>query len=528
MGSPLPLRLVAIMLALAFALASAIAPALAYAADATPEYQKLDELSGKRFAYVNGSVYNQAVQKRIDGTSEEFYPSLSECVAAVEAGKADAAVQLSYCCQLAVNRRPGTVTLLPEPVAEVSEGFFFPRGSSLTEQFNDIIKRFSEDGTLKQLEEKWVAADESGKTLPEQDWDAPNGTLKFATSGVIEPFSYVGQGGIPKGYDVELGLLIARELGYHLEVTTIPMDSIFAAVDTGKADFGGTLTNTPERASVCDFSDPVMPTTISVIVKSVESSSSAGFLEKMADSFQKTFIEEDRWQLVLSGLGVTVLISVLAGVLGLLLGYGTVLARRSGIRWVGKIVDGYQALMGRIPIVVVLMLLYYVVFGSIDIAGEVVAVIAFTLAFGATAGSTMWTAVKGVDNVQEETGLALGYTRWQVFRKIIFPQARQQFTPQLMGQFISLVKDTAVVGYIAVTDLTRASDLIRARTMDAFFPLVSTAVVYFLFCLLLSWVLHKIAARIDITNRPREIEGLSNNGTTEAAPAVPTEGVDER
>ena len=486
----------------------AFVPALAFADELTPEYQTLDELTGKRFAYVNGSVYNQAVQKRVEGTSEEFYPSLAECVAAVEAGKDDAAVQLSYCCQLAVNRRPGTVTLLPEPVANVSEGFFFPHGSDLTAKFNDIIKRFSDDGTLKRLEDKWVAADESGKTLPEQDWAAPNGTLRFATSGVIEPFSYVGQGGQPKGYDVELALLIARELGYHLDITTIPMDSIFAAVDTGKADFGGTLTNTPERAAVCDFSEPVMPTTISVIVKTKEAASSAGPLEKLAESFQKTFIEEDRWKMILSGLGVTILISVCSGLLGLLLGYGTVLARRSGVRWVGKLVDAYQALISRIPLVVVLMLLYYVVFGSIDIAGEIVAIIAFTLAFGATAGSTMWTAVQGVDTIQEETGLALGYTRRQVFYKIIFPQARQQFTPQLMGQFISLVKDTAIVGFIAVQDLTRASDLIRARTMDAFFPLVSTAIIYFLVCLLLAWILGKIAARIDIANRPRTIEGV--------------------
>ena len=492
----------------AMAMAMALVPVLAYADDPTPEYQKLDELTGKRFAYVNGSVYNQAVQKRIEGTSEEFYPSLSECVAAVEAGKDDAAVQLSYCCQLAVNRRPGTVTLLPEPVADVSEGFFFPRGSGLTAKFNEIIRRFSEDGTLKKLEEKWVAADESGKTLPAQDWDAPNGTLKFATSGVIEPFSYVGEGGQPKGYDVELALLIARELGYHLEITTIPMDSIFAAVDTGKADFGGTLTNTPERAAVCDFSDAVMPTTISVIVKSKEAATSGGLLESLSSSFQKTFIEEDRWKLILSGLGVTILISVCAGALGLLLGYGIVLARRSGMRWAGWLVDAFQALISRIPIVVVLMLFYYVVFGSIDIAGEIVAIIAFTLAFGATAGSTMWTAVKGIDTIQEETGLALGYTRRQVFHKIIFPQARQQFTPQLMGQFISLVKDTAIVGYIAVQDLTRAGDLIRARTMDAFFPLISTAVIYFLFCLLLAWILRKIAARIDIANRPRKIEGV--------------------
>ncbi len=493
------------------ALACVLAPtrALADGAQATPTYQKLDELAGKHFAYVNGSVYDQRVEEKIEGTTKSFYPSLAECVAAVEAGKADAAVQLSYCCQLAVNRRPGTVALLPEPIADVSEGFFFPRGSSLTAEFNKLIARFGEDGTLAKLEQKWVAADESGKTLPEQDWNAPNGTLRFVTSGVIEPFSYVGEGGVPKGYDVELALLIARELGYHLEVSTLPMDSSFAAVDSGKADFGGTLTQTPERASVCDFSDTVMPTTISVIVASKEgTTANAGFLAGITSSFHKTFVEEDRWQLILSGLGVTVLISVCAGAMGILLGYATVLARRSGIRWVGKLVDGYQALMGGIPLVVVLMVLYYVVFGSKNVPGELVAIIAFSLAFGATAGSTMWTAVSGIDVIQEETGLALGYTRKEVFKKIIFPQARQQFTPQLMGQFVSLVKDTAIVGYISVQDLTRASDLIRARTMDAFFPLISTAIIYFLFCRLLAFVLDKIGARIDVTNHPRKIEGV--------------------
>ena len=85
------------MMAMALAMTLVFAPAPAYADEPTPEYQTLNELAGKRFAYVNGSVYNQAVQKKIEGTSEEFYPSLSECVAAVEAGKDDGAVQLSYC-----------------------------------------------------------------------------------------------------------------------------------------------------------------------------------------------------------------------------------------------------------------------------------------------------------------------------------------------------------------------------------------------------------------------------------------------
>jgi polar amino acid transport system substrate-binding protein len=194
--------------------------------------------------------------------------------------------------------------------------------------------------------------------------------------------------------------------------------------------------------------------------------------------------------------------------LGTLLGYATVLARRSGIRWVGKLVDGYQALIGGVPLVVILMVLYYVVFGAFNISGTIVSIMAFTLAFGAISGSTMWTAVDSVDVIQEETGLALGYTREEVFKKIIFPQARQQFTPQLMGQFVSLVKDTAIVGYISVQDLTRASDLIRSRTMDAFFPLISTAIIYFLFCRVLAWVLGKIAARFDVYNRSRQIEGI--------------------
>ena len=165
--------------------------------------------------------------------------------------------------------------------------------------------------------------------------------------------------------------------------------------------------------------------------------------------------------------------------------------------------------MGGIPLVVVLMVLYYVVFGAFDIAGEIVAIIAFTLSFGATAGSTMWTAVAGIDEIQEETGLALGYTRRQVFHKIIFPQAAEQFRPQLVGQFVSLTKETAIVGYIAVQDLTRASDLIRARTMDAFFPLISTAVIYFILCRLIAWALRKATARLDTSARPREIEGVS-------------------
>ena len=332
----------------------------------------------------------------------------------------------------------------------------------------------------------------------------------MATTGEQEPLTYVSNSRTI-GYDIEVAMICCKELGYGIKVENQNGSAMMASVSSGKADFGGGgISITEERKKTYDFSVPDYNGAVVAVVRTADdkAASNGDFWSNIVESFNKTFIQENRWQLFVSGLVVTIVISACAGALGILLGYATVLARRSGIKWVGKLVDGYQAVMGGVPIVVVLMVLYYVVFGSIDIAGEIVAVIAFALSFGATAGSTMWTSISSVDSIQEECGLALSYTPWEVFRKIIFPLARRQFTPQLLGQFVSLVKETAVVGYIAVQDLTRASDVVRSRTMEAFFPLIATAIIYFLFCRLLTWALNKLAKRFDINNRPRKIEGV--------------------
>lgn len=236
-------------------------------AEAMPAYQTLDELEGKSFAYVNGSVYDKYIQEKIPNTSESFFPTLTDAVTAVESGKMDAAVQRSYACQLAVNRRNGTVALLPQTVKDMQECYFFPKGSELRQSFDEQVKRFWEDGTIDELTKKWASADDSIKTLPEQDWDAPNGTLRFVTTGQLEPFSYLGIGDSATGYDVDLALLICKELGYKLDIQMIGMDGIVAGVQSGKADFGGTLTYTDERAKAVDFSESVMPVYVSIIVK---------------------------------------------------------------------------------------------------------------------------------------------------------------------------------------------------------------------------------------------------------------------
>lgn len=479
-----------------------------------PIYQTAEEMAGMRFAYVKGSVYDKYVNSRVEGATEYFYPSLSDCVAAVEAGKVDGAVQRSYALQLAVNRRGGTVAMLPETLSDMEEEYFFRHGDPRLEPFNAAIAKLMADGTIAELTEKWASADDSIKTLPRQDWEAPNGTLKFVTTGTLEPFSYAGPMGAPIGFDVDLALRICKEMGYRLETEMIGMDGIVAAVQSGKADFGGTLTYTAERAKAVDFSDSVMPISVSIVVKArkkgtpaaADAAGSQSFWQRISNSFYKTFVVENRWQLILRGLGTTLFIGLCAGALGLLIGFVTVLLSRTGKAVPRAIVTGYHAVIGGVPIVVVLMVFYYIVFNSRGISGVAVAILAFALAFGANAGATMSTAIRGIDAVQEESGLALGYTRRQTFRKIVFPQALEQCLSQLMGQFVSLVKDTSVVGFIAVLDLTRAGDLIRARTMEAFFPLLAIALIYFIVCRVLHMIIKIVMNRIE--NRPRTIKEI--------------------
>jgi len=150
-------------------------------------------------------------------------------------------------------------------------------------------------------------------------------------------------------------------------------------------------------------------------------------------------------------------------------------------------------------VLVLLMLIFYVVFASVDINPVVVAVIAFAFNFGAYVAEIFRTGIEGVDRGQTEAGLAMGFSRLQAFRLVVLPQTVQRILPVYKGEFISLVKMTSIVGYIAVQDLTKASDIIRSRTFDAFFPLVMVAILYFA----ISWGLMQAIEHLERTTDPK-------------------------
>ena len=204
------------------------------------------------------------------------------------------------------------------------------------------------------------------------------------------------------------------------------------------------------------------------------------YLYRIVNSFTNNLLVEQRYRMILEGLQVTLLITLCSVILGTLLGGLVCWARMSRHAWLQRLAKIYIDLMRGTPVLVLLMLMYYVFMAPLGTTGVVVAIVTFGLNTSAYIGEMLRSGIESIDKGQREAGLALGYTPRQVFMRIILPQVVRKIMPVYLGEVISLLKGTSIVGYIAVMDMTRASDLIRSRTFDAFFPLIVTAAIYFL------------------------------------------------
>lgn len=474
------------------------------------KYETLSDFAGARFASLSGGVYDKLLQEKLEDAEDfSYYNSVPDISAALKAGRVDAGVLDEPLAQLAAAKNEG-LKIFQESVVRDEYGYAFPKGSPLREQFNEVIAKFKEDGTIASLKEKWLGADDSVKTLTEQDWPGDKGTIRYYYDSTHEPMTYLGSGGEPLGLEIDLLLLIARELDKKVEMTTCEFASLIAALESGKADVvSGSMSITEERAKRVDFADTHYDSALVLLVRDLDSTARKdGFLAGLEDSFRSTFVVEGRWRLILQGLGVTILISIFSGIFGLCLGFGICMLRRTKYKSIQIFGAVFVRVIQGMPIVVFLMILYYGIFGSVDISEILVAVIGFSINFAAYSSEMMRTGIETVDKGQSEAALAMGYTKRQTFFKVVFPQAARNFIPVLKGEFISMVKMTSVVGYIAVQDLTKVSDIIRSRTMEAFFPLIMTALIYFAIANIMTALLSLAEQKIAPKRKKRSVKGV--------------------
>jgi len=498
----------------------------AFADEKTVKYTKLSDFTAATIGSQTGTVFDKTISKVIPDVKNNYYDDIGGQLMALRSKSVDAIGLDEPVARLAAAEN-SDFAVFPEIVQTDNYGLPMPKNSPLTNEVSAIIEKYSADGTISKLKDKWFSGDISKMQINWADYenyDTPNGTLRYTHDSTQAPMSYVNDDGTSAGYEVELVLMIGKELGKKVEITKANFSSLIASVSTGKADIAsGCISITDERRESVDFpashytggivllcrkADVVLPESSSAVQKN-------SFLTSVKDSFYKNFIRENRWKLVVSGLVVTIKISLFSAVFGTIFGFCLCMARRSKSRLLSAISAVFIRIIQGIPMVVLLMVLFYVVFIKAHFAGETVAVIGFAINFGVYVSEMMRTGINSVDNGQWEAAETLGFKKADIFTKIIAPQALRYILPVYKGELISMVKMTSVVGYIAIQDLTKVSDIIRSRTYNAFFPLIATAVIYFL----LSWAMISLLGiaevRIDPKKRKANLNGIDTSKNTE-------------
>lgn len=397
----------------------------------------------------------------------------------------------------------------------------------LQKKINAFIAELREDGTLDDMYTRWVIR--ADDTMPEIRLpEHPKLHLRVGTTGTVMPYSYY-VGTELCGYDIELAYRFASWLGADLEFKVYDFGGIISA--TASRDVDCAMSNifvTPEKEESIPFSDPLFDVGVAVMVRSTDApllsapseirwqdyngsgpssgtgSAGSSFLAGVKESFEKTFLRENRWKLFLSGIGTTLLITVLSIVFGTILGFCVFMLCRNGNPVANAITRFCVWLVQGMPVVVLLMILYYIIFGRVSISGTAVSVIGFTLVFGSAVYAMVKAGVSTVDRGQTEAAYTLGFTDRRAFFRVVLPQALPHITPAYKAQITALIKATAVVGYVAVQDLTKMADIVRSRTYDAFFPLIAVAVIYFILAAILTFLVTGIEVRIDPRQRSRE------------------------
>ena len=219
------------------------------------------------------------------------------------------------------------------------------------------------------------------------------------------------------------------------------------------------------------------------------------WLQNFRDAFVLNFIKDDRWKYLTEGLYVTLLITIFAVFMGLFLGFIVAMIRSTyqntgKLKFLNALSVVYLTVIRGTPVLVQLMIIYYVIFSSGNVNKIIIAILAFGINSGAYQAEIFRAGINAVPKGQFEAGRSLGFNYYQTMGNIIMPQAFKNILPALGNEFIVLVKETSIAGYIALVDITKAGDIIRSRTYSAFMPLLAVALIYLVIVMGLTYLIN--------------------------------------
>lgn len=463
----------------------------------------VDDLPGKRIGVqlgTTGDTYVTDYEEDGSGTVVERYNKGADAIQALKQGKIDCVLIDEQPAIKFVEQNRG-LRILEEEFTLEEYAFAIAKGNEeLLEKVNAAVTQLKEDGTLDNINRNYIGTDDELGKYPyvKKDVERTNGTLTVGTNAEFPPYEYY-EGGEAVGIDLDIMQAVCDILGMELKVEDMAFDSVIPAVSTGKVDIGASgFTVTEERKKNVNFSDSYT-TSKQVII--VADASAGGGSTSFTEKFYDNFIKDARYMYLLKGLGNTLLVTVFAVLIGIALGFliaivRTAHDRNGGFTVLNAICKVYLTVMRGTPVMIQLLIIYYVIFQSVNTGKMLVAIIAFGLNSAAYVAEIVRSGIMAVDIGQFEAGRSLGLTYSQTMISIIMPQAIKNILPALCNEFISLLKETSISGYIGMMDLTKGGDIIRSVTYEAFMPLIAVAVIYLLLVMGLSKVVNILERKL--------------------------------
>ena len=233
-------------------------------------------------------------------------------------------------------------------------------------------------------------------------------------------------------------------------------------------------------------------------------------MEDLKAKFIANFITDDRWKYFTNGLGTTYTVSFFAVILGVIIGVLIAVVRSSAdkmerpplvIRILNFICKIYLTVIRGTPAMIQLLIMYYIIFGSVDVSKRVVAILTFGINSGAYVAEIIRSGIMSVDQGQFEAGRSLGLSYIQTMWYIIIPQAFKNVLPALGNEFIPLLKETSICGYIALTDVTHGANTVRSQTYEPYMPLFGAALIYLVSVSVLSTLITRLERRLRVNER---------------------------
>lgn len=463
-----------------------------------------EDLRGRILAVPSSTVQDIYVEEHYPDIKLDRFDTEADMMLSLQQEKCDGAIMDDVICYALVRKTEG-VTILPDsPVPPCQMGVVFGKhNAALCEQFNAFIRQLRASGELQKIMDRWIKNFDTAE-MPELQLPTQGTPIRVAMEPCTEPIVFIKNEKIA-GFDAELIQRFSVYINRPIEIVEMEYDSLIASTTTGKADMAASgILITDERAESVLFSEPYYDShsRVAVLTKNAHpsiisenaSEQSLGIWGTIKRSFYRNIIAERRYMLLWDGLKVTVYISFFSALLGTILGALICYMRMSQCRICSSIARAYIDIMRGTPVLVLLMMMCYVAFTQFD--NTPVAIITFAMNFAAYVSEMFRTSISSIDKGQAEAGIALGFSPVRTFYYIVLPQAVRRVLPVYKGELISLIKNTSIVGYVAVADLTRASYIIRGRTFDPFFPLLMVALMYFLIAWLFTYILDRIGNKV--------------------------------